>query len=340
MTDSTSESPQGTGPENVGDQPSATVSPVAELPTAAAAPPVATPPEAGRSGGGMSSRLPLVIVGALVLVAVVVVLVLTVFSSSGDDETGAYRDKVSTVLAPVISANKQLSTSLAALHGTSSTAAQRKVTTAESATTAARGGLAALTVPKGAAQTAINARQTLTREASYLQAVKVVLADPSGDAAQTQTLAANLTGALDVIAPADQDWSQSVTGSDTLTAWAPKAASTLRARKAAASRKAAAARKRRTAAAHRSTSTSASSGQAPAATSSGGTDCGSGLHAGPSTSCAFAENVRSAWLDAPGAVNTIRVYSPVTGETYTMSCSPAGGGITCSGANNASVTWD
>jgi hypothetical protein len=64
------------------------------------------------------------------------------------------------------------------------------------------------------------------------------------------------------------------------------------------------------------------------------------LHAGPNTSCSFAQNVRSAWAAAPGSTNTLRVYSPVTGQTYTMNCAPAGGGITCSGANNASVSWD
>jgi hypothetical protein len=29
----------------------------------------------------------------------------------------------------------------------------------------------------------------------------------------------------------------------------------------------------------------------------------------------------------------------VTNQTYTMSCAPAGAGVTCSGANDASVSW-
>jgi hypothetical protein len=77
---------------------------------------------------------------------------------------------------------------------------------------------------------------------------------------------------------------------------------------------------------------------APPSTS-GGTACGGGLHAGPNTSCPFARNVRDAYDTAPGTTASVRVFSPVTGQTYTMSCAAAGSGVTCSGANNASVTW-
>jgi hypothetical protein len=82
----------------------------------------------------------------------------------------------------------------------------------------------------------------------------------------------------------------------------------------------------------------------PAATSAsstpgGVTNCGAGLNAGPNTSCPFARNVRDAYDAAPGATASVRVFSPVTGQAYTMSCAAAGSGVTCSGANNASVTW-
>jgi hypothetical protein len=335
MTDSEPEMPQGTGPDTTAaEPPTAMLPPVtSKLPTAEHVP-QQPPPVAGPvRGGGMPSWMPLALVG-VVVAGIVVVLALTVFSS-GDDDVATYRGKVSTILTPVITANERLSTALTSLQGTGSTNARRKVAAAQSATTGARGGLAALTVPDGAEQTALNARQTLTREASYLQAVRVVLANPAGDASPTQTLAANLTGALDVIAPADQDWSQSVQGADRLTAWAPKAAATIRTRRAAARRKAAAARRSRS-----RSSSSRSSSPAPTPVPSSGSNCGGGLHAGPNTTCAFAQNVRRAWGEAPGATNTLRVYSPVTGQTYTMNCSPAGGGITCSGGNNASVSWD
>jgi hypothetical protein len=335
MTDTAPQASHGLGPDT--DTPTATIPPVAELPTASSAAPAEPETQPAGSGGGLPSWAPQAGIGLIVLIVVGVVLALTVFSGGGNDDTSAYRDKVSTVMAPVISANKQLSTSLTVLHGTRTTGARRKVAAAQSATIAARGGLTALTVPAGAQQTALNARQTLTREAAYLDAVKAALVIPAADsAAQTQTLAANLTGALDAIAPGGEDWSQSVTGSDVLTTWAPRAAATIRAHKAAAARKRAArARRQRTASTRSTSSTAAPATPAP----SSGSDCGGGVHAGPNTSCAFAMNVRQAWLEAPGATNTVRVYSPVTNDTYTMSCAPAGGGISCSGANNASVTW-
>ena len=67
---------------------------------------------------------------------------------------------------------------------------------------------------------------------------------------------------------------------------------------------------------------------------SSGAPCGGGLSVGPSTSCAFAVNVRDAFnANGPG---TLAVYSPVTGQTYSMTCSASSPHI-CTGANNASV---
>ena len=83
----------------------------------------------------------------------------------------------------------------------------------------------------------------------------------------------------------------------------------------------------------------AASGSPAPPSLSGGRDCPGGLHAGPNTSCPFAQNVRDAYDSAPGTTASVRVFSPVTGQTYTMSCAAAGSGVTCSGANNASVTW-
>ena len=83
----------------------------------------------------------------------------------------------------------------------------------------------------------------------------------------------------------------------------------------------------------------ATSGSTAPQSLSGGTSCGAGLHAGPHTSCPFAQNVRAAYNAAPGTTASVRVFSPVTGQIYTMSCAAAGSGVTCSGANNASVTW-
>jgi Glucodextranase, domain B len=66
----------------------------------------------------------------------------------------------------------------------------------------------------------------------------------------------------------------------------------------------------------------------------GETACGDDLSVGADTTCAFAENVRSAYEGTgPG---TVMAYSPVTNRTYTMTCS-AGAPVVCTGAHNASV---
>lgn len=51
--------------------------------------------------------------------------------------------------------------------------------------------------------------------------------------------------------------------------------------------------------------------------------CPSGLSGAASadTSCAFADNVRAAWYSTPGS--TVMAYSPVTQQSYLMTCAPA-----------------
>ena len=138
---------------------------------------------------------------------------------------------------------------------------------------------------------------------------------------------------MNTISPDGQDWAQSVGGADILTPWATRTAKQLRAEKKAQA-KAKAKKKKKDQQQAGSPGGSGASSPVPQ-----GTPCGGGLYAGPNTSCAFAENVRDAYNSAPGSSATVQVYSPVTGDTYTMSCNPAGSGITCSGGNNASVTW-
>ncbi len=55
------------------------------------------------------------------------------------------------------------------------------------------------------------------------------------------------------------------------------------------------------------------------------------------TTCSFALNVAEQYR-ASGGASTIQVYSPVTKQTYTMSCVGASA-TTCTGGNNASVTF-
>jgi hypothetical protein len=130
----------------------------------------------------------------------------------------------------------------------------------------------------------------------------------------------------------------SLSGADNLIAWANGAA--------AAAREGADKEKPHPPGSGSSSGASTSSSGGGSSTSSAGgsstpasTDCGGGIIAGPNTSCPFALNVHAAWQAAPGVNNTVQAYSPVTGQTYTMTCAQAGAGITCSGGNNASVSW-
>lgn len=66
--------------------------------------------------------------------------------------------------------------------------------------------------------------------------------------------------------------------------------------------------------------------------------CPSGLSgvATDDTSCAFADNVRSAWYSQPG--QSVVAYSPVTNQSYLMTCGPASTNVwqdakRCSGVN-------
>jgi hypothetical protein len=71
--------------------------------------------------------------------------------------------------------------------------------------------------------------------------------------------------------------------------------------------------------------------------SAGLSECEPGLSVNSSTSCAFARNVREA-LVANGYNTPIDVYSPTTGETYTLACVTMEVPIICEGGNNALVS--
>lgn len=67
--------------------------------------------------------------------------------------------------------------------------------------------------------------------------------------------------------------------------------------------------------------------------SGGQSSCGGGLSVGPNTTCDFARNVQAVY-NGPGTYN---VYSPVTGQSYAMTCNSDNAGVVCTGGNNASV---
>jgi uncharacterized membrane protein len=70
-----------------------------------------------------------------------------------------------------------------------------------------------------------------------------------------------------------------------------------------------------------------------------------GVVAGTATSCAFADDVRTAWLGQPG--NPVIAYSPVTDQTYRMFCvgnktviftdGHSADAVECVGGNDAEV---
>jgi hypothetical protein len=73
----------------------------------------------------------------------------------------------------------------------------------------------------------------------------------------------------------------------------------------------------------------------------GGDAASGGISVNSVTSCAFAENVESAWNSSgDSGSGTVTAYSPVTGQTYTMYCTPSGTGYeVCTGGNNAYVEF-
>jgi hypothetical protein len=80
----------------------------------------------------------------------------------------------------------------------------------------------------------------------------------------------------------------------------------------------------------------APSGGAPGRSFGGSASCGDGLTVNSNTSCTFAQIVKDEYLASGGGNRSIDVYSPVTGQTYAMTCT-AGAPTVCRGGNNAAV---
>jgi hypothetical protein len=175
----------------------------------------------------------------------------------------------------------------------------------------------------------------LSAETGYVQDVSSTLSNPTGQgAAQLQTLSTIAQTALIPLASLVPGIDSSVSGAGNLANWAQGATG------------ASTAAQRR----HQQQSGGSSGGSSSGGSSSGGgtgtgedlsvgRTCADGTYAGPHTSCAFAINVHDAWTNAPGAASTLQVYSPVTGQTYTMTCGPSRSGIVCTGGNNSYVSW-
>jgi hypothetical protein len=254
-----------------------------------------------------------------------------------------YRQKLSSALAPMLAANRTLTGALQTLDGsnTSITAAGNASSQAQSAVIGARGAVAVLAVPSSESTLSQQVGQALTDENGYLHTVSATLATPVGQTvSQLQTLA---TGAQSALVPLDAvaaGAGSSLGDTDNLISWATGAAALAARHQAAAQQRAQHAQQRAAQQSSRGGSSQrSSSGSGGSAAVSSSTPCGGGIIAGPNTSSPFALNVHAASEAAPGLNNTLQVFSPVTGQTYTMTCAQAGAGITCSGGNNASVSW-
>jgi hypothetical protein len=64
-------------------------------------------------------------------------------------------------------------------------------------------------------------------------------------------------------------------------------------------------------------------------------DCGQRVVAGPGTSCAFALNVRAAFINH--GTGQVTAYSPTTGQSYTMTCVQLRQVVRCTGGDGAEV---
>ena len=69
------------------------------------------------------------------------------------------------------------------------------------------------------------------------------------------------------------------------------------------------------------------------------TNCGGTIYAGPNTSCAFAENVAAAYDSGTGGSQVLTVYSPATGQNYTMTYTQYGNLVEATGGNGADVLF-
>ena len=85
--------------------------------------------------------------------------------------------------------------------------------------------------------------------------------------------------------------------------------------------------------------TAATLALAPVAQADDFNDCGDNTFAGPATSCPFAIDVHTAWLNSPG--DQVEAYSTAAGRPFVMDCAAvANGGDVCRGGDNAVVVFN
>lgn len=295
--------------------------------------------------------------GTLLLAGLTVAAVIVLNGSSSKTTQNAvviYQGKVTTTLAPVVTANQTLTNALQAIDGSQTTLhnAQSVVTGAQSSVTAARGAVAILTVPPS--QTTLNqqVQQALTQEAGYLQGVSATLTDPIGQSSsQVRTLAANTQTAFVPIASVAPGAVASIGGVDNFLAWVSgaNAAAKNAAAKAASAAAAAAAQPTTTIIQQPTTAVQQAPSSPPTAstsfspgdenTSDGfASQCDTTMLIGPDSDCSVAEQVSTdvgnGSVNTSGGTFTDRVTDnanepAANGSTITFGCSYNGSYYTC-----------
>lgn len=296
------------------------------LPTQA---PTAPPPQ-----GSSRSRIMLLAAGgalALAAIAVIAIILLNGSSSSAPRQTSSFRQKLSSALARVVSANQSLSGDLQAIDGSKKTigSAQTATSQAQSAVTAARGAIGVLTVPSADTSLSQQAQEALTEENGYLQALTSTLSDPAGQSSsQLQPLITAAQSAMVPLAQVAPRATSSLSGIDNVLRWVAGAA---------AISKTAHTKPQQQASSPAKSSPQQATVSAPLSAPSGLTACDQNISVNSATSCQFADNVFYQYAQdvqqagAPGSY-VVYAYSPVTGQNYDDSCNynPANQIVLCS----------
>lgn len=285
-----------------------------------------------------SRVVPIIAGGALVVAVVVVVAIILLNSPGGSNMNRTYQQKLSATLAPLVIANNALSTSLQALKGNDTQAAENATIRAQQALVAARGAVGILTAPKASLQLSQQAQQAFTQESGYLQSVSATIARPGGNSASgLQGLASNTASAFVPLASVAPGVQASLYGTNALVSWAQNQAAVQQRR---ASQHAAKQAAKQAAAQHTNTTiiqptqtTTVPSPSVVGPDTSKLWNVDQNIRANQATTGAFADNVFVAyfhqWQASGVGSYTLSVYSPTTNQTYDETCTTDGTTVNC-----------
>ncbi len=310
------------------EMPAAAATPTAEMPAAAELSAVnlppsggATPPAAAGGSGRPRSRVILIAAaGALVLALGAVLAIILINNSSGgtssSGQPSAYRAKLGSALAPVISANQSLSKSLQALDGSKKTlaAASDATSQAQSAIQSARGAISVLTPGSSDSTLSQQAQQALTEENGYLQALSSTLANPAGQSSsQLRPLITSTQSAMVPLGTVAPGATSSLSGVDNVINWVAGATAVNHAAKQSSQQP------------QQQSSSPPAQAAPPSSSPTGLTACDQNISVNSSTSCQFADNVFALYsqdVQGAGGPGSYYVYafSPANGQSYNDAC--------------------